>query len=337
MAIQNRQIRLGARPVGLPTGDDWQHTTEDVPEPGDGRFVVRTEYVSLDPAMRGWMNDARSYIRPVGIGEVMRAGALGRVTASNHPDFAVGDHVTGTFGVQEYAVSDGRGVIRADPARAPLPTYLGVLGLTGLTAYFGLLDVGKPREGETVVVSGAAGAVGSVVGQIAKHLGCRVVGIAGGPEKCRLLTEEFGFDAAIDYRSGDVRGGLREHAPDGVDVYFDNVGGEILDHVLARLRLGARVVLCGAISQYNATDRPAGPANYLSLLVNRASMTGMLVFDYEKRYAEGMSVLADWLAAGVVTAREHVVDGTVDDFPEVFLKLFAGENTGKLLLRLADR
>ena len=337
MASQNRQVRLGARPVGLPTADDWQHTTEDVPEPGEGQFLVRTEYVSLDPAMRGWMNDARSYIRPVRIGEVMRAAALGRVIASNHPGFAVGDHVTGTFGVQEYAVSDGRGVIKADPERAPLPTYLGVLGLTGLTAYFGLLDVGKPREGDTVVVSGAAGAVGSVVGQIAKHLGCRVVGIAGGPEKCRSLTEEFGFDAAIDYRSGDVRAGLKEHAPDGVDVYFDNVGGEILDHVLARLRLGARVVLCGAISQYNATERPAGPANYLSLLVNRASMTGMLVFDYEKRYAEGMAALADWLAAGVVTARETVVDGTIDDFPEVLLKLFTGENTGKLLLRLADR
>ncbi len=334
MATPNRQIRLGARPVGLPAAADWQHTTEDAPEPGDGQFVVRAEYVSLDPAMRGWMNDARFYIRPVRIGEVMRAAALGRVTASNHPDFAVGDHVTGTFGVQEYAVSDGRGVIKADPARAPLPTYLGVLGLTGLTAYFGLLDVGKPREGDTVVVSGAAGAVGSVVGQIAKHLGCRVVGIAGGPEKCRLLTEEFGFDAAIDYRSGDVRAGLAEHAPDGVDVYFDNVGGEILDHVLARLRLGARIVLCGAISQYNVTERPAGPANYLSLLVNRASMTGMLVFDYEKRYAEGMSQLADWLAAGVVTARETVVDGTIDDFPEVLLKLFTGENTGKLLLHL---
>jgi NADPH-dependent curcumin reductase CurA len=337
MATQNRQIRLGARPVGLPTEDDWQHTTEDVPEPGEGQFVVRTEYVSLDPAMRGWMNDARSYIRPVRIGEVMRAGALGSVIASNHPGFAVGDHVTGTFGAQEYALSDGRGVIKADPARAPLTAYLGVLGLTGLTAYFGLLDVGRPREGDTVVVSGAAGAVGSVVGQIAKHLGCRVVGIAGGQEKCALLTGEFGFDAAIDYRSGDVRAGLTEHAPDGVDVYFDNVGGEILDHVLARLRLGARVVLCGAISQYNATERPAGPANYLSLLVNRASMTGMLVFDYEKRYAEGMSELADWLAAGVVTARETVVDGTIDDFPEVLLKLFSGENTGKLLLRLTDR
>ncbi|MGB3443799.1 MAG: NADP-dependent oxidoreductase [Actinophytocola sp.] len=337
MPTQNRQVRLGARPVGLPTPQDWQHTTEDVPEPGDGQFLVRTEYVSLDPAMRGWMNDARSYIRPVRIGEIMRAGALGRVIASNHDGFAVGDHVTGTFGVQEYAVSDGLGVIRADPALAPLPTYLGVLGLTGLTAYFGLLDVGKPREGDTVVVSGAAGAVGSVVGQIAKHVGARVIGIAGGPEKCGLLTEEFGFDAAIDYRSDDVRAALREHAPDGVDVYFDNVGGDILDHVLARLRLGARVVLCGAISQYNATERPSGPANYLSLLVNRASMTGMLVFDYEERYPEGVSQLAEWLAAGVVTAREHVVDGTIDEFPEVLLKLFAGENTGKLLLRIADR
>ncbi|MFI7673684.1 NADP-dependent oxidoreductase [Actinophytocola sp. NPDC049390] len=337
MATPNRQVRLGARPVGLPTPDDWQHTTEDVPEPGAGEFLVRTEYVSLDPAMRGWMNDARSYIRPVRIGEIMRAAALGKVVASNHPGFAVGDHVTGTFGVQEYAVSDGRGVIRADPAVAPLPTYLGVLGLTGLTAWFGLLDVGRPEAGDTVVVSGAAGAVGGVVGQIAKHLGCRVVGIAGGAEKCRLVTEEFGFDACVDYRSGDLRAALREHTPDGVDVYFDNVGGEILDLVLTRLRLGARVVLCGAISQYNATERPTGPANYLSLLVNRASMTGMLVFDYADRYGEGMAALADLLATGAVTAREHVVEGTVDDFPEVLLKLFTGENTGKLLLRIADR
>jgi NADPH-dependent curcumin reductase CurA len=332
----NHQVRLGARPVGHPKPDDWQHTTEDVPEPGDGEFLVRTEYLSLDPAMRGWMNDARSYIRPVRIGEVMRAAALGRVVASNHPDFAAGDHVTGVFGVQDYAVSDGRGVLRADPARAPLTAYLGVLGLTGLTAYFGLLDVGKPRAGETVVVSGAAGAVGSVVGQIAKHLGCHVVGIAGGAAKCRLLTEELGFDAAIDYQGEDVRAGLQEHAPKGVDVYFDNVGGEILDHVLARLTLGARVVICGAISQYNATERPTGPANYLSLLVNRASMTGMLVMDYESRYAEGISALADWLAAGVVTAREHIVEGTIDDFPTALGKLFAGENVGKLILRVAD-
>jgi NADPH-dependent curcumin reductase CurA len=337
MATTNRQVRLGARPAGLPKADDWQHTTEDVPEPGDGEFLVRNEYLSLDPAMRGWMNDARSYIRPVRIGEIMRAAALGSVIASNHPGFAVGDHVTGTFGIQEYAISDGRGVLKADPALAPLPTYLGVLGLTGLTAWFGLLDVGKPKAGDTVVVSGAAGAVGSVVGQLAKHLGCRVVGIAGGAEKCRLLTEEFGFDAAIDYRAGDLRSALREHTPDGVDVYFDNVGGEILDLVLTRLRLGARVVLCGAISQYNATERPVGPANYLSLLVNRASMTGMLVFDYEERYPVGIAALAGLLADGAVTARETIVDGTVDDFPEVLLKLFSGENTGKLLLRIADR
>ncbi|HWM04468.1 MAG TPA: NADP-dependent oxidoreductase [Actinophytocola sp.] len=330
----NRQIRLAARPVGLPKPDDWEHVTEDVPEPADGQFVVAVDHISVDPAMRGWMNDARSYIRPVRIGEVMRAAGLGRVVASRHQDFAVGDQVSGTFGVREFALTDGRGVLRVDPGRAPLPSYLGILGATGLTAYFGLLDVGKPREGDTVVVSGAAGAVGNVVGQIAKHLGCRVVGIAGGAEKCRVLTEELGFDAAIDYRAGDIRAALREHCPDGVDVYFDNVGGEILDHVLARLALGARVVISGAISQYNATERPAGPANYLSLLVNRASMTGMLVFDYEDRYPEGIAALADWLEAGVLTAREHVVDGTVDDFPDVLLKLFAGENTGKLVLRL---
>jgi NADPH-dependent curcumin reductase len=330
----NRQVRLRARPVGLPVPTDWDHVTEPVPEPADGQFLVRNDYVSLDPAMRGWMNDVRSYIPPVRLGDVMRAGALGRVVASRHPGFAEGDYVTGTFGAQEYAVSDGRGVVTVDPARAPLTAYLGVLGLTGLTAYFGLIDVGKPKAGDTVLVSGAAGAVGSVVGQIAKQLGCRAVGIAGGPEKCRLVTEEFGFDAAIDYRAGDVRGGLREHCPDGVDVYFDNVGGEILELALARLTRHARVVICGAISQYNATEPPKGPANYLSLLVNRASMTGMLVFDYADRYPEGREALAGWLADGVLTAREHIVHGTIDDFPDTLGMLFTGQNTGKLLLAL---
>lgn len=331
----NRQIRLGSRPVGRPAPADWQHVTAERPEPGDGEFLVEIHYLSLDPAMRGWMNDLRSYLPPVRIGEVMRAFALGRVIASQHPGFAEGDWVTGTFGVREYALSDGRDVVTVDPARAPLTGYLGVLGITGLTAYFGLLDVGRPRAGDTVVVSGAAGAVGSVVGQIAKHLGCRVIGIAGGAEKCRLLTEEFGFDAAIDYKTGDVRRELRALAPSGVDVYFDNVGGDILDQVLTRLALGARVVICGAISQYNSTAA-WGPTNYLSLLVNRASMSGILVFDYAHRYDEGVSALADWLRAGAVTAREHVIEGTIDDFPEVFLKLFAGDNIGKLILGIRN-
>ena len=249
---------------------------------------MEISHLSLDPAMRGWMNAGASYIDPVEVGDVMRAGAVGTVSASEHPGFAVGDDVYGVFGVQEHALSDGKGVIKIDPSLAPVPTYLGTLGMTGLTAYFGLLDVATVKEGETVVVSGAAGAVGSVVGQIAKIKGARAVGIAGGAEKCRWLVEELGFDAAIDYKSEDVRRALREHAPKGIDVYFDNVGGEILDAALTRLARGARIVICGAVSQYNATEAVRGPSNYLSLLVFRATMTGMVVFDYADRFAEAI-------------------------------------------------
>jgi NADPH-dependent curcumin reductase CurA len=334
MTTTNRQIRLAARPTGLPDAGCWQLTEEPVPEPGDGELRVAISHVSLDPAMRGWMNDARSYIPPVEIGAVMRAAAAGEVTASNHPGFAVGDHVTGAFGVQEHAISDGAGVVRADTALAALPTWLGTLGLTGMTAYFGLRDVGRAQAGDTVVVSGAAGAVGSVAGQIAKLDGCRAIGIAGGEEKCRWLVDDLGFDAAIDYRSEDVRRALRGHAPDGVDVYFDNVGGEILDAVLTRLARGARVVICGAVSQYNATGAVRGPSNYLSLLVARASMTGMVVFDYADRYAEAAAEMAGWLGDGRLTTREDVVEGGVGAFPETLLRLFRGENIGKLVLKV---
>ena len=334
MPPTNHQIRLAARPSGLPRATDWSLTTEGVPEPGPGQFVVALSHVSVDPAMRGWMDARPSYIPPVEIGAVMRAAAVGRVTASEHPGFAVGDDVYGVFGVQEYAVSDGSGVMRIDTALAGASTYLGALGMTGLTAYFGLLDTGRLKEGDTVVVSGAAGAVGSMAGQIAKLKGgARVIGIAGGPEKCRALTEEFGFDAAIDYRAGHVRRALREHAPRGVDVYFDNVGGEILDDVLTCLARGARVVICGAVSQYNETQ-VRGPANYLMLLVARASMTGMLVFDYEDRYPQAAAELAGWLKDGKIVSREHVVHGGVAGFPEALLMLFDGVNTGKLVLAL---
>jgi NADPH-dependent curcumin reductase CurA len=329
----NRQVRLAARPSGLPRATDWEFTSEAVPDPGTGRFVVAISHLSIDPAMRGWMNAGASYIPPVEIGAVMRAGAVGRVTASEHPGFAVGDEVYGVFGVQEYAVSDGRGVIKIDTALAGPATYLGALGMSGLTAYFGLLDTGKMKQGDTVVVSGAAGAVGSVAGQIAKIKGGRVIGIAGGPDKCRTLVEEFGFDAAIDYRAGNVRKALREHAPGGVDVYFDNVGGEILDAVLTCLARGARVVICGAVSQYNETQ-VRGPANYMMLLVARASMAGMLVFDYEDRYPHAMAELAGWLRSGQLVSREHIVPGGVGDFPTTLLMLFDGVNTGKLVLAL---
>ena len=263
----NTQIKLARRPVGEPQSSDFEISTTAVPEPGEGQVLIKVLYLSLDPAMRGWMNEGKSYVPPVQLGEVMRALGAGRVVASRHPDFAVGDHVTGTTGVQEYAVLDGSELTKVDPSVAPLPTFLHVLGMTGMTAYFGLLEVGQPKAGETVVVSGAAGAVGTVVGQIAKLKGCRVVGIAGGKEKCDFLTGELGFDAAVDYKRGDLKAALRAACPEGVDVFFDNVGGDILDTVLTRLRMHARIVICGAISQYNNTTPVKGPSNYLSLLV----------------------------------------------------------------------
>jgi NADPH-dependent curcumin reductase CurA len=331
----NHQVRLAARPVGLPKRSDWQFTETPMPKPGDREVLVRTLYLSLDPAMRGWMNEGRSYIPPVGIGEVMRAGGIGRVVASNHPDFAVGDHVNGTLGIQDYAVLEGARLTKVEPKLAPLPVFLNTLGMPGMTAYFGLLDVGQPKPGDTVVVSGAAGAVGASVGQIAKIKGCRAVGIAGGAAKCRYLVDELGFDAAIDYKAEDVREGLRTHCPKGVNVYFDNVGGDILDIVLTRLTLHARVVICGAISQYNNTTPVKAPSNYLSLLVNRARMEGMVVFDYADRFPQARRDIAAWIAAGKLKSREDVVEG-LQTFPETLLKLFNGENFGKLVLKVAD-
>ncbi|HYL93629.1 MAG TPA: NADP-dependent oxidoreductase, partial [Alphaproteobacteria bacterium] len=281
----NHQFRLAARPVGLPKPSDWNYTEEPVREPGVGELLIKILYISLDPAMRGWMNEGRSYIEPVKIGEVMRALAVGRVVASQNPKFAVGDHVVGALGMQEYALSDGKGLTKVDAKLAPLPLYLSALGMPGMTAYFGLLDVGQLKAGDTVVISGAAGAVGLVAGQIAKakFQGCRVVGIAGGKAKCDYVVKELGFDACIDYKSEDVKAGLRQHCPKGVNVYFDNVGGEILDAALGHLARGARVVICGAISQYNSTTGIKGPANYLSLLVNSARMEGFVVFNYASR------------------------------------------------------
>ncbi len=285
--------------------------------------------------MRGWMNESKaSYIPPVGINEVMRALALGKVTASKNPKFAVGDHVTGLLGVQEYAYSNGQGLTKVDPKLAPLPVYLGTLGMPGMTGYFGLLEVGQPKAGDTVVVSGAAGAVGSVVGQIAKIKGARVVGIAGGADKCRYLVEELGFDAAIDYKTENVAEALKAHCPNGVNVYFDNVGGDILDAVLTRLARGARIVICGAISQYNNTTPVKGPANYLALLVQRASMTGIVVSDYYDRAGEAAMVMAGWIQAGRLKTREDIVDG-LDNFPNAFDMLFTGANNGKLVLKVA--
>jgi hypothetical protein len=336
MSQVNNQVRLAARPSGLPQASDWDIVAEPLRSPGAGELLVEISHISLDPAMRGWMNAGASYIDPVEIGDVMRAGAVGRVVVCEHPGFEVGDYVYSAFGVQEYALSDGNGVVKVDPSLAPLPCYLGTLGMTGMTAYFGLFDTAKLKEGDTVVVSGAAGAVGSAAGQMAKIKGAHVIGIAGGEEKCSWLVDELGFDAAIDYKAQDVRRALREAAPKGVDVYFDNVGGEILDAVLTRLARGARIVICGAVSQYNTTEAVRGPSNYLSLLVARASMTGMVVFDYAARFGQAAAEIAGWMQEGRLISREHVIDGGVEAFPETLLKLFTGENVGKLVLRVGS-
>ena len=333
-AIINHQVRLAARPQGMPRREDWRFTEEAVRQPAEGEVLVKVQYISLDPAMRGWMNDAKSYIRPVDINEVMRASGVGQVVASKHADFKVGDSVTGMTGVQEYVLCNAKHLSKVDAQIAPLPVYLSVLGMPGMTAYFGLLEVGQPQAGETLVVSGAAGAVGSVVGQIAKIKGCRVIGIAGGAEKCRYLIEEIGFDAAIDYKHEDVKKALKTHCPKGVDIYFDNVGGDILDTVLTQIARKARIVICGAISQYNNTVPPKGPANYLSLLVNRARMEGMVVFDYAERYGEAAREMAHWMAAGRLKSREDIVKG-IETFPETLLMLFKGENIGKLMIELS--
>ena len=358
-SLVNHQVRLAARPVGAVKASDWQFTEEAVAEPADGGVLIKVLALSLDPAMRGWMNEGKSYIPPVGLGEVMRAGGIGRVIASKNPAFAVGDTVTGGPGVQEYwAVAADQlkrsGVAKIDLRLGSVNQWLNVLGMPGMTGYFGLLDVGQPKPGETVVVSGAAGAVGQTVGQIAKIKGCRVVGIAGGPAKCEWVVKELGFDACIDYKApapsgagskdspagvahwDPVREGLKQHCAKGVDVYFDNVGGDILDAVLARINRKARIVICGAISQYNNTGAVVGPKNYLSLLVNRARMEGMVVFDYADRYPQAIKEMAGYLKDGRMKSKEDVVDGGVAAFPGTLARLFSGANFGKLVLKVAD-
>jgi NADPH-dependent curcumin reductase len=333
--MKNKQIRLAARPQGLPKNTDWQTTIEDIAPLQENEVLVKVQYISLDPAMRGWMNLGKSYIRPVEIGGVMRAGGAGQVVASRIEKFKVGDYVTGTFGVQEYYHSkDSKGMLKVDTRMAPLSTWLNTLGMTGMTAYFGILSVGAIKEGDTVVVSGGAGAVGSVVGQIAKIKGCKVIGIAGGTDKVDYMLNELGFDAAIDYKVGNLKAALKAACPDGIDVYFDNVGGDILDTCLSMLRLKARIVICGAISQYNNTEGPIGPKNYLSLLVNRARMEGFVVFDYADRYTEAAIQMGQWMQEGRLKSKEYIVDGSVEDFNDTLLTLFGGDKIGKLLLKV---
>jgi NADPH-dependent curcumin reductase CurA len=332
--VTHRQIRLAARPTGYPRDDDFRIVESPVPEPGPGEFLVRVVYLSLDPYMRGRMSDARSYVPPVAVGDVMEGGIVGEVVRSSHPGFAVGDVVEGRLGWQEYALSSGKGVRRIDPTLAPISTALGVLGMPGLTAYFGLLDVGQPKAGETVVVSAASGAVGGLVGQIAKLKGCRAVGLAGTDAKVRYLTEELGYDAGINYRTApNLDAALQATCPGGIDVYFDNVGGRITEAVSRHVNMFARFAVCGLISQYNLTEPELAPRNERFVLVNRVRIQGFLVFDFAARYKEGLAQLAEWLRQGRLRYREDIVEG-LERAPGALTDLLQGRNFGKMLVRV---
>ncbi len=336
MADTQTRILLAERPQGLPGEDTFSVVSGPIPLPGPGEVLARTLLLSLDPAMRGWMDDRPSYVPPVELGAVMRSLAVGEVVRSENPAFAPGQRVAGLLGWQEYAALPAE-ELTPIPDGVDLPLALGPLGMTGMTAYFGLLEVGRPRTGETVLVSGAAGAVGSLVGQLAKIRDCRVVGIAGSDEKGRWLIDELGFDAAVNYKTTEnLHAALRAACPDGVDVYFDNVGGETLDIALRLLNRGARVPICGAISGYNATEPPPGPASYLSLLVNRARMEGFIVLDYADRYGEAVEAISRWIAEGKIQARFDIVQG-LENAPAALLKLFDGSNRGKLMVRVTER
>ncbi len=335
-AKTNRRWLLAERPTGLVDTKSFQWVEEPVPTPADGQIVARVLYLSCDPTQRGWMS-RDTYMPAIKIGEVVRSGGLARVVATKSSDYRVGDLVSGLVGWQDYVVLQGGGMFAPSkvPANVAPELALSTLGLTGLTAYFGFLDVGKPQSGETVVVSGAAGATGSVVAQIAKIKGCRAIGIAGGKEKCDWLLHEAKLDAVVDYKSDDVGKKLRELCPKGIDIFFDNVGGEQLDIALAQLALHGRVVLCGAISQYNETSMPPGPKNYLNLVVKRARMEGFLVSDFAARFGEAVKALAGWTQEGKIASRVDVVNG-LENAPAALRRLFTGENRGKQLVRVAD-
>ena len=333
----NRRFLLVRRPVGAPVPDDFSLVSEALPELAPGQFLIRNHYASLDPAMRGWMDDAESYMPPIPLGAPVRASTVGVVEASRADGFAPGQWVLGLNGLEDYSIGQVSGFTQPiDAAAVPSVTnYLSIMGAVGLTAYFGLLDVCEPQADDTVLVSGAAGAVGSLVGQIAKIKGCRTIGIAGGPEKCRRLTERYGFDAAIDYRGKDLAAlsaAIRAAAPDGVDVIFENVGGTVLDAGLLNLRNGARIGLCGLISEYNATE-PVGARNLWKLIVHRASIRGLLIADYVPRFAEGAMQMATWLQQGLLVADEHIDKGLENAYP-AFMRLFAGTNEGKMILKI---
>jgi NADPH:quinone reductase len=335
MTVKNRQILLAARPEGIPKESDFRLVESPVPTPGAGQFLVKTNYLSVDPYMRGRMSEAKSYAEPVQIGQVMVGGTVGTIVESRHPEYRAGEVVIGYWGWQEYAVSDGQGVQRFDTSLAPMSTALGVLGMPGMTAYFGLLEIGKPKAGETVFISGAAGAVGALVGQIAKITGCRVVGSAGSQQKADYLLGELGFDAAFNYKEvKDYAAKLQEVCPQGIDVYFDNVGGPLTDAVFTQINVGARVVICGQIDQYNATRPPRGPRLFWHLIVKQARVEGFLVFQFAKRFPEGQQQVARWLKEGKIMYRESIADG-LETAPKAFIGLFHGENFGKQLVRVA--
>ena len=334
----NRQWLLAKRPHGMVGRDNFEYAETPIPTPADGEVLVRNLYLSFDPTQRGWMEDRESYLPPVALGEPMRAGSIGQVAESNHPDFSVGDLVQTTGGWQDFVtVAPGQGIMGLNkvPDGVPAEMMLSVLGVTGLTAYFGLLDLGEPKAGETVLVSGAAGATGSVAGQIARIKGCRVVGIAGGPEKCGWLKDTAGFDEVIDYKSEDVDARIAETCPGKVDVFFDNVGGDILEAALNHINMRARVVLCGGIANYNATEPVPGPANLMNLVINRARMEGFIVIDYMDRAMEAIGELMGWIQSGELIYQVDMQEG-FDNIPDTLNRLFTGQNLGKQLLKIAD-
>ncbi|MDE0484090.1 MAG: NADP-dependent oxidoreductase [Candidatus Poribacteria bacterium] len=333
----NRQITLAARPVGYPKESDFKLAETSIPTPEDGQVLVKTIYLSVDPYMRGRMNQRRSYAPNVQIDEVMVGGVIAQIVESKHADFQVGDIVNASIGWQEYGVTQGAGLRKIDPSIAPISTGAGILGMPGLTAYFGLLQVGKLQDGETVFVSGAAGAVGSVVGQIAKIKGCRVVGSAGSDEKIAYIVDELGFDAAFNYKNvTDYPAKLAELYPDGIDVYFDNVGGQITDAVFPNLRVKGRVVICGQISQYNLENPETGPRFLWHLITQRARIEGFLVFDYVDRHADALVQMAEWLKQGKLKYRETIAEGGIENAPAAFISMLKGGNIGKQLVKIAE-
>jgi len=329
--MENRRVVLASRPAGWVTEDNFRIESATLPSPGEGEVLVKNLWLSLDPYMRGRISEAKSYVKGVELGEVMVGQTVGEVLESKNAKFKKGDHVLTQLGWQLYGVS--KEITKVEASRAPLSYYLGVLGMPGMTAYFGLKELGQPKAGETVVVSAASGAVGSVVGQLAKIWGCRAVGIAGGPEKCGYVTRELGFDACVDYKAGNLHRDLKAACPKGVDVLFENVGGEILDSVLRQMNLFSRVVVCGLIAEYNATE-PYGYKNMRAVLVNRIRMQGMIVFDWKERYGEALQALAGYLAAGRLKTRESVVQG-LENAPRGLISLLKGGNFGKQLVKLA--